>query len=360
MCGELEGQLKLQDMLRFAMDVQECRKLQFARYFSSSASMSMSAWSTAETDALAKCGHCDNCVRSPESIEKKDVTLATWQILQVLKHIENDGGRVTLGMLADLVRGAGGGSYGVNNGGKKKGKQSASKEKVGLDLEEVAGGKVALGKDETETLLVHLLLTEHLKETFHSTAYSINVYLSLGPNAIRVTRYSRDAIEAGNGPRIEVDFLKKDKGPSKRTKRSEVSVSEPSGGFFGASGSKRRKVEGSEDGGDSGDVIVNDDEFKMSLYLDSSEDDEAPLTMSRSKGHLKGKSSKVRPKKPVVMDSDDEQEDWSFRMTTHRPKEPGENNVLSSNKRGSKGKMSSSATLNGDMGDDVIEIPDSD
>lgn len=111
----------------------------------------MSAWGTAETDAHARCGHCDNCVRSPESIERRDVSLVAWQILQVLRTIENDGGRVTLGMLADLVRGAGGGSYGVSSGNRRKGKQSASKEKVELNLEEVAGGKVTLGKDVSES-----------------------------------------------------------------------------------------------------------------------------------------------------------------------------------------------------------------
>lgn len=48
-------------------------------------------------------------------------------------------------MMADLIRGAGGGSFGIIGDGKKgKGK---SKEKVGLDLEGIAGGKVALSKD---------------------------------------------------------------------------------------------------------------------------------------------------------------------------------------------------------------------
>lgn len=48
-------------------------------------------------------------------------------------------------MMADLIRGVGGGSFGVGGGGRKgKGK---AKEKVGLDLDEIAGGKVPLSKD---------------------------------------------------------------------------------------------------------------------------------------------------------------------------------------------------------------------
>lgn len=48
-------------------------------------------------------------------------------------------------MLADLVRGAGGKGYAASAGG-RKGKAS-SKEKVGLDLDEVCGGKVDMNKD---------------------------------------------------------------------------------------------------------------------------------------------------------------------------------------------------------------------
>ena len=108
----------------------------------------MSAWGTAETDAHARCGHCDNCKREPESIERRDVTLQAWQILRVTQAIEQESGRVTVSMLADLVRGVGGGAFGVPSGGRGRGKgRSGNKEKVGLDLEEIAGGKVLLSKE---------------------------------------------------------------------------------------------------------------------------------------------------------------------------------------------------------------------
>jgi ATP-dependent DNA helicase Q1 len=52
-------------------------------------------------------------------------------------------------MLADLVRGAGGGAFAGGTGGKRKGKAKAtasSKEKVDLDLNDIAGGKITMNK----------------------------------------------------------------------------------------------------------------------------------------------------------------------------------------------------------------------
>lgn len=83
-------------------------------------------------------------------MDRRDVTLPAWQILRVAQAIERDKGRVTMGMLADLVRGAGGGAFGATVGGRGRGKgrrQAPVKEKVGLDLDEIAGGKVSLGKE---------------------------------------------------------------------------------------------------------------------------------------------------------------------------------------------------------------------
>ncbi len=105
----------------------------------------MSAWGTDEASAVSPCGHCDNCTRPPESICRKDVTLEAWRILRVADTIEQQGGRVTLGMMGDLVRGVGGGSFGVSNGG--RGGNGKSKEKIGLDLESISNGKTSLSKD---------------------------------------------------------------------------------------------------------------------------------------------------------------------------------------------------------------------
>lgn len=120
----------------------------FFRYFSTSSSLSLSAWSDSDGQSLTRCGHCDNCTRPSESLSRKDVTLESWKILQVVDRVGSDGGRVTVGMLADLVRGAGGGGYIVGGGG--KGARGA-KEKVALDLDGVCGGKITLTKNVCAT-----------------------------------------------------------------------------------------------------------------------------------------------------------------------------------------------------------------
>ncbi|QRW06394.1 ATP-dependent DNA helicase [Ceratobasidium sp. AG-Ba] len=136
-CGEIGGQEKLHDMLRFAQDLTGCRKLLFAK---------LGAW----------------------------------------------GGRT--------------GVPGSFRGGRRR---KSAGEKVGLDLNEVAGGKISLSKDDAETLIIQLVLSGHLKEIFHSTAYSINVYLQPGPQAIRLTRLDRGVIEAGGAPKIECAFIQR-------------------------------------------------------------------------------------------------------------------------------------------------------
>ena len=63
--------------------------------------------------------------------------------------IDNEGGRVTVGMLADLVRGVGGKAFQVpaGGGGGRGRRRKSQGEKVGLDLDGIAGGKASLSKD---------------------------------------------------------------------------------------------------------------------------------------------------------------------------------------------------------------------
>ena len=121
-------------------------ELTVCRYFSASSALSLSAWSAEGSETLSRCAHCDNCTRSPESVEDKDVTLDAWKILKVAHVIGEEGGRTTLGMLADLVRGAGGGTFEGGSGGPGKGKGKA-KEKKPLDLGVICGGKVDMSKE---------------------------------------------------------------------------------------------------------------------------------------------------------------------------------------------------------------------
>lgn len=72
-------------------------------------------------------------------------------MLKVVNVISEEGGRTTLGMLADLVRGAGGGVFEGGTGGRGKGKGKA-KEKKSLDLDLICGGKVEMSKEVGEFL----------------------------------------------------------------------------------------------------------------------------------------------------------------------------------------------------------------
>lgn len=112
----------------------------------------MSSWTTDDSDALTRCGHCDNCTRPPEEIDRRNVALETWQLLKIVSAVERDGANLTLNMLATLARGNGGGAYEVIQGGRGRKGKGKTKEKVGLDLDDVAGGKVNLSKDVSHFL----------------------------------------------------------------------------------------------------------------------------------------------------------------------------------------------------------------
>ncbi|WVF69876.1 hypothetical protein IAT40_004658 [Kwoniella sp. CBS 6097] len=224
--GDADGSSKLQEMLRFAQDLKTCRK-----YFSASAHLSASAWDHADSlssssGAVTTCGICDNCLRSAESIITKDVTLETWKILKVAQMVQREGGRVTLANLADLVRGLGGGMFGVVGGGEgKRGKRKMNGEKAQVDLHEV-GGKISLGKDDTEALLIHLLLLGYLTDSYHATAYAVNVYMIASDTAVRLTRLSLEDVQAGKGIKVDCTFpapptkASKAKGSAKKGKKS--------------------------------------------------------------------------------------------------------------------------------------------
>ncbi|KAF8713392.1 ATP-dependent DNA helicase, partial [Rhizoctonia solani] len=263
-CGEIGGQEKLHDMLRFAQNLTECRKLLFANYFSASSSLSLSSWTTEAGGKLTPCGHCDNCTRPPESVASKDVTLDAWIILRVAQTIDSEGGRVTIGMLADLVRGVGGKSFQVPAGGGKGRRRKSQGEKVGLDLDGIAGGKISLSKDvcisvieifalltcsfcqDAEALIIQLVLSGHLKEIFHSTAYAINVYLQLGPQAVRLTRLDRESVEAGSGPKIECTFIQRTSGRSKAAPKKQAAKSN----VGGRKGKSKATISDEDDGED--------------------------------------------------------------------------------------------------------------
>ncbi|RPD55580.1 ATP-dependent DNA helicase [Lentinus tigrinus ALCF2SS1-7] len=210
--SERGGQEKALAMLAFASDVEECRKIQFANYFNKSSKVSMDSWATSEEDTLTRCGHCDNCTRPPETVEHLGARarVAAWQLLRVAEEV---GRELTMAQLCDLARGLGGG------GGKEKapdaaksrgkGRGGKGKEKASVDVHEVAGGKVELSREQTETLCVRLLVEGFLALSFSPTSYTVNVYLKPAPKAGLFTAHERADIERGKGPAFDCALVNK-------------------------------------------------------------------------------------------------------------------------------------------------------
>lgn len=169
-------------------------------------------------------------------------------------------------------------------------------------------------------MLIQLLLSHHLKEEYHSTAYAINVYVLSGPQAIRLTRLSREAIEGGSGSRLECSFLKK-------TSRK-------------VTGSTKRKQ--------------SDKQTNLSAYLEKSESPEclSPIPM--------GKSKKKRPQSFGEFDDDFivEDEDVSHTPLEHSPHDHSNNGLRSKLRRRSSnyhdGDSAWTFTMDDDDDDDVV------
>ncbi|CAA7257395.1 unnamed protein product [Cyclocybe aegerita] len=202
-----DGKIKLHAMLDFAEELRKCRKNQFAEYFSHASKLDVGAWATSERGALERCGHCDNCTRPADASERRDVTLATWQLLKIVQAVKQRGGKVTLSSLAHLARGGGKGAFEVAASG--RGRNRKEKQTCTLDFQEVAGGKVELSRIDIEHLIVYLTTHNFLQEEYQSTPYKLIVHLGPGQQAGRLLYHSRDAILAGGANlKVECDFLK--------------------------------------------------------------------------------------------------------------------------------------------------------
>lgn len=53
-----------------------------------------------------------------------------------------------------------------------------------------------------------MLLCHYLEESYHPTSYAVNVYVVPGPQALRLTRLSRQDLENNKGPRVQCFFRK--------------------------------------------------------------------------------------------------------------------------------------------------------
>ena len=154
-------------------------------------------------------------------------------------------------------------------------------------------------------MLIQLLLSQYLKESFHSTAYSINVYVIPGQQAIRLVRYSREDIEGGKGPRIQIVFLKKaSKKVSRKRPASPGNQSTLDGATQKLTGVKKLKRVAAEEVEEDLPFYVDDDSQDVADMSDIEE--EAPLTVQRQ-------SNRRKAEKIILSDSEDG--DWSFNMS---------------------------------------------
>ncbi|KAH9930482.1 ATP-dependent DNA helicase [Epithele typhae] len=208
--AESHGGGSVLSIIDFASDFEECRKIQFANYFNKSSKLSYDCWTTEDEDARARCGHCDNCQRPSELLDRLGAAarLAAWRLLRVAQAAGRD---LTMAQLYDLARGketpvSGGGGGGSGRGGKGKG---SGKGKAHVDVDAVAGGKNELTREHTETLVMRLLAGGFLEFAYRPTAYTINTYLRPGALAGQFTRWAQAEIEAGRGPDFDLVLPRK-------------------------------------------------------------------------------------------------------------------------------------------------------
>ncbi|GAA5957859.1 hypothetical protein JCM21900_001289 [Sporobolomyces salmonicolor] len=200
---------KLYDVVAFAEDYRTCRKVLFARYFASTYDNDTAF----DENGDDPCGVCDNCTRDPFTISTLDISLHAYRALRIISAANSQRGTLTLPQAADLVRGNGGGTFSTQ--------EAKSKGKGKVDVTSIAGGKVTLGKDETEAMLLKLLVDDWLLEDFHATAYAVNSYLECSTKALRFTRLAPDHVESSGLPlSLTMDILVSSSGGGKKRKSS--------------------------------------------------------------------------------------------------------------------------------------------
>ncbi|KAK9095662.1 hypothetical protein Scep_027131 [Stephania cephalantha] len=135
---ENSGLTNLYDMVRYCQSRRVCRRHAFFQHFA---------------ESLQDCnGMCDNCAYEVD-VKELDVTGHAKNIITLLQQMQENDQRATMLQLADKV------------------KVKYKHNEKGLDLK----------REETEKLIVQLILDHFLKEEFQHTAYSTNAYVTLGP-----------------------------------------------------------------------------------------------------------------------------------------------------------------------------------
>lgn len=173
---------------------------------------------------------------------------------------------------------------------------------------------------ETEALVMTLVVRGYLKEAYVQTAYRTNIYLTTGPKAYPITRLSRTDIENGRGERINMGVLKevkkKRKSRKSGTNASGKDVPTSSKTAKAGRGVKRKQIEmdgedeGDEDEGEDDGVMMEDamevDGHEGFVLEDSGEGPSARTPRpSRNRNPLR-RGVVVSEAEDIVDDADDE------------------------------------------------------
>ncbi|KAH9019603.1 P-loop containing nucleoside triphosphate hydrolase protein [Lactarius deliciosus] len=164
-------------MIKFCLDLTECRKMKFTKHFSSTDFY----WAEDNTP----CGHCDNCTRDPATVVQKDVTSEAKRVLTVAHALASRNTNFTAVQLARTARG---------------------NDKLARSLNLTRGDQVTLSLSDTEVLVAHLLLEGYLEKFTMENAYTVQVYvkpasrgLNDGQKLVIQLRVSGRAVAAPTG-----------------------------------------------------------------------------------------------------------------------------------------------------------------
>ncbi|KAG7956013.1 hypothetical protein I3843_11G103200 [Carya illinoinensis] len=138
---ENSGLQNLYDIVRYCQSKRQCRRTAFFRHFS---------------EPLQDCnGMCDNCAFSSE-VKEMDVTRHAQLMVSLLQDMQENDQRLTMLQLVD--------------------KMKVKHKELGSELK----------REESEQLVIQLILHRILKEEFQHTAYATNAYVTVGPFANQV------------------------------------------------------------------------------------------------------------------------------------------------------------------------------
>lgn len=169
--------------------------------------------------------------------------------------------------------------------------------------------------------MIHLLLSHYLKESFHTTAYAINVYVIPGHEAFRLARCSRQDIESGKGPRVSVTFLKK---PPKKTTRRQPSGSGSQSTLDNQVskaqiGKKRKRAQAVVEDEQDEEILpffIDDDLENVTMMSEIEEEPHSAINYRRS--------HRRRTEATILSDSEDDGDDWAFTLSrASAPKKGG-------------------------------------